>query len=184
MTTTLDISLTSIRAGRHYVFATDGAAIPNPGPGGWGYIKQLWDGGQLLQQAPSAERSEELKTTNNRMELLAVIMAIESIREPETPTIIQTDSEYALKNFTLYLPQWKANGWKGSSGRVKNRDLWEKLDAVCMGKTIGWEKVIGHSGHPLNEMADTLANGAAQGKFPKGRVSARKSYSDWLFSRA
>ncbi len=180
MTTNPDIDLAAIKIGRHYVIATDGAAIPNPGPGGWGYVKQLWDGTELLQQAPNAARSEELESTNNRMEMTAVIMAIESIREAETPTIIQTDSEYVLKNFMLYLPQWKAKGWRSSSGWVKNRELWERLDAACAGKTIYWEKVLGHSGHHLNEMADTLANAAAEGGIPKGRLSIRREHLDWF----
>lgn len=182
MTIIPNISLTTIKAGRHYIIATDGAAIPNPGPGGWAYIKQLWDGERLLQQAPNAARSEELESTNNRMEMTAVIMAVESIRETETPTFIQTDSEYVLKGFTLYLPQWKARGWRSSSGWVKNRELWERLDAACAGKTIYWEKVLGHSGHRLNEMADTLANAAAEGGFPKGRLSIRKKHLDWFLS--
>ncbi|MCZ7973386.1 ribonuclease HI [Agrobacterium salinitolerans] len=182
MTTNIDIDLASIKTGRHYIIATDGAAIKNPGPGGWGYIKQLWDGEQLLQQAPNAARSEELESTNNRMEMTAVIMAVESIREAETPTIIQTDSEYVLKNFMLYLPQWKTKGWKSSSGWVKNRELWERLDAACAEKTIYWEKVLAHSGHNLNEMADALANAAAEGGFPKGRLSIRKKYLGWFFT--
>ncbi|MGV1822189.1 ribonuclease H family protein [Agrobacterium sp. CG160-95] len=170
MTTNPDIDLAAIKIGRHYIIATDGAAMPNPGPGGWGYIKQLWDGAQLLQQAPNAARSEELESTNNRMEMAAVIMAVESVREAETPTIIQTDSEYVLNNFNLYLPRWKARGWKSSSGWVKNRELWERLDAACAEKTVHWEKVLAHSGHRSNEMADTLANTAAGGGLPKGAV--------------
>ncbi|TRA85483.1 ribonuclease HI [Rhizobium rhizogenes] len=183
MTTNPNPDFATIKAGRHYIIATDGAAISNPGPGGWGYIKQLWDGEQLIQQAPNAARSEELESTNNRMEMTAVIMAIESIREAETPTIIQTDSEYVLKGFTLYLPQWKARGWRSSSGWVKNRELWERLDAACAGKTVHWEKVLAHSGHRSNEMADTLANRAAEGDFQKGRLSIRKKYPDWFFPR-
>ncbi|MDH1269629.1 ribonuclease HI [Rhizobium pusense] len=183
MTINPDIDLAAIKIGRHYIIATDGAAIPNPGPGGWGYVKQLWDGTKLLQQAPNAARSGELESTNNRMEMTAVIMSVESVRETETPTIIQTDSEYVLKGFTLYLSQWKAKGWKSSSGWVKNRELWERLDAACVGKTIYWEKVLGHSGHYLNDMADTLANDAANGGFPKGRLSIRKKYPDWFFPR-
>lgn len=89
-------------------------------------------------------------------------------------------SEYVLKGFTLYLPQWRAKGWKSSSGWVKNRELWERLDAACAGKAIYWEKVLGHSGHRLNEMADTLANAAAGGGFPKGRLSIRKKHLDWF----
>jgi ribonuclease HI len=168
----------SITAGRHYIIATDGACIPNPGPGGWAYVKQLWDGPRLLQQAPNAARSEELKSTNNRMELMAVIKAVESVQEQETPVIIQTDSDYVLKGFTVYLPNWKAKGWKSSSGWVKNRELWELLDAACAVKTVHWEKVLGHSGHRLNEMADTLANAAADGRFPKGKQSIKKHHQE------
>lgn len=183
MTTNPNPDFATIKAGRHYIIATDGAAIPNPGPGGWGYIKQLWHGDQLLQQAPNAARSEELESTNNRMEMTAVIMAVESIRETETPTIIQTDSEYVLNNFKLHLPKWKVKGWRSSSGWVKNRELWERLDAACAEKTIYWEKVLAHSGHHLNEMADTLANAAARGELPKGRLSIRKKHLDWFCPR-
>lgn len=174
----------TIKAGRHYVIATDGACIPNPGPGGWGLIKQLKDGCQLLQQGANAGRSKQLKTTNNKMELMAAIMAVESVREPETPAIIRTDSNYVLQSFTLWLPRWKTNGWKGSNGAVLNRELWERLDAACAAKTIFWEKVKGHSGDDLNDLADMLANNAALDRYPHGQRSVQKLHPKLFRTRA
>lgn len=171
-------SLASIRAGRHYVIATDGACRGNPGPSGWGLVKQLKDGSQLLQQAANAAQAEELVSTNNRMELLAAIMAAEGVQEVETPAIIRTDSNYVLEGFTRWLPGWKAKGWRGSDGPVKNADLWERLDAACAAKTIYWEKVKGHSGDKLNEIADKLASNAATGRYPNGRQSVRRRHPD------
>ncbi|MDR6816267.1 ribonuclease HI [Neorhizobium sp. 2083] len=173
----------TIVAGRHYLIATDGSCISNPGPGGWAVVKQLRHGDQLLQQAPNAGRSQSLMTTNNQMEMMAVIMAVEGIREPETPTIIQADSAYVLDGFTVYLPNWKTNGWKVSKGKVQNRDLWERLDAACAGKTIYWEKIKGHSGHGMNEITDVLAKKAAIGKLPKGQASIRKQHPELFFRR-
>lgn len=175
-------SLASIRAGRHYVIATDGACRGNPGPSGWGLIKQLKDGARLLQQAANAAQAEELVSTNNRMELLAAIMAVENVQEAETPAIICTDSNYVLEGFTRWLPGWKAKGWRGSDGPVKNADLWERLDAACAAKTIHWEKVKGHSGDRLNVIADMLATNAVVGRYPNGRQSVRRHHPEFFVS--
>lgn len=176
--------LAPIIAGRHYLIATDGAAKGTPGPGGWGLVKQLKDGGRLVKQLADADHSiaalDEMITTNNRMELMAAIKAVEGVKEKETPALILTDSKYVLGGMTEWLPKWIAKGWKGSEGAVKNQDLWQRLDAARAGKTIHWVKVKGHSGHSLNEMADSLADGAARGKYPKGRQSVRVAHPDWF----
>jgi ribonuclease HI len=172
--------LAPLTAGRHYLIATDGACIPNPGPGGWGLIKQLKEGDTLLQQGANAARSEELVSTNNRMELMAAIMAAGGIREAETPAIIMTDSNYVFRGITEWLPGWKAQGWRGSDGAVKNQELWERLEEACEGKTIHWLWVKGHSGHALNEIANTLANNAARGKYRNGRQSVKTIHPDWF----
>lgn len=175
-------SLASVTAGRHYVIATDGACRGTPGPSGWGFVKQLKEGTRVLQQGANAAQAEELLSTNNRMELLAVILAVEGVQEAETPAIIRTDSNYVLENFTRWLPGWKAKGWRGSDGPVKNADLWQRLDAACAAKTIYWEKVKGHSGDDLNEIADKLASNAAIGRYPNGRTSVRKRHPELFFS--
>lgn len=176
--------LAPLTAGRHYLIATDGACIPNPGPGGWGFIKQLKDGEQVLRQAPLAGHAPvvfgEPTPTNNRMELMAAIKAVEGVAETATPAIIMTDSQLVHSGMTEWLLGWKAKGWKGSDGPVKNRDLWERLDAACTGKTIHWVKVKGHAGHDLNEMADTLADNAAKQKYPKGRQSLEAFHPEWF----
>lgn len=124
MTDIITPDLHTIRQGRHYTLTTDGACPGNPGRGGWGYIKQLKTGEQLLRQGASAGRSKSSQATNNQMELVAVIKAIGSVMETETPIIIRTDSNYVLDNFQRWLPGWKAKGWKASDGKpVKNIDL-------------------------------------------------------------
>lgn len=179
-----DIDRAGIVSARHYIIATDGSCTVNPGPGGWALVKQLWLGTDLIQQAANAGGPNSLTETNNRMELMAAIMAVEGVRELSTPVIIQTDSNYVLQGATTYLPKWKANGWKSSSGRVKNRELWMRLDDACIGKTIYWEKVAGHSGHVLNELTDVLAKSAAEGKFPSGQASVRKQHPKLFKSTA
>lgn len=179
--------LTAIIAGRHYLIATDGAAKGNPGPGGWGLIRQLKDGDQLLRQGAEAGHLsgtlDELITTNNRMEMAASIIAAEGIVEVETPAIIMSDSGYVIDGMTKYLPGWIERGWRTADKKpVKNQDLWERLDAACIGKTIHWVKVKGHSGHPLNETADALAGNAAIGKYPKGKQSVKKHHPDWFIA--
>lgn len=172
----------TIKAGRHYVIATDGSCIGNPGPGGWAFVKQLWQGDQLLQQAPFLGHSGNGAATNNRMELMAAIKAVDGIRESETPAVIRTDANYVLKGMTEWLPNWKAKNWRSSKGLVENRDLWERLDAACAAKTVYWEKVKGHSGDHLNEIADTLAEGAARGWYPNGWRSVKDRHPTWFIN--
>ncbi|WP_209445983.1 ribonuclease H family protein [Ochrobactrum soli] len=161
--------LASVSAGRHYLIATDGACKGNPGRGGWGLVKQLWDGKQLLRQAPNAGQSPYVTTTNVRMEMMAALKAVVGITETDTPAVILSDNEMVIKGMTEWITGWKTKGWRGSKGPLANVDLWQQLDAACVGKVIHWFWVKGHAGHDLNEIADTLASNAALGKYPKGR---------------
>lgn len=130
---------------------TDGACKGNPGVGGWGawlscgdHEKELFGG--------------EANTTNNRMELMAVIRALESIKRP-LPLIIHTDSQYVHKGISEWLPNWKRQGWRTADKKpVKNVDLWQRLDALAREHQIEWRWVRGHSGDVGNERADLLAN--------------------------
>jgi ribonuclease HI len=130
---------------------TDGACKGNPGPGGWGALlvagkneKELFGG--------------EHNTTNNRMELMAVIQALSALKRP-CHVVIHTDSKYVLKGITEWLVGWKAKGWKtASKAPVKNVDLWQALDTAAQLHQIEWRWVKGHSGHEGNERADQLAN--------------------------
>jgi len=132
---------------------TDGACRGNPGPGGWGALLRF---GGKEKTLSGAERD----TTNNRMEMMAAIMALESLKRP-CKVKLTTDSQYVLKGITEWLPGWKKRGWK-TAGRqpVKNVDLWKRLDQVASGHEIKWHWVRGHTGHPENELADQLATGA------------------------
>ncbi len=132
---------------------TDGACKGNPGPGGWGVL--LKSGG-VEKELFGGER----ETTNNRMEMLAVIMALESLKRP-CHVVLHADSQYVLKGITEWLAGWKARGWKTAAKHpVKNVDLWQRLDALVAGAghRIDWRWVKGHDGDPGNERADTLAN--------------------------
>lgn len=132
---------------------TDGACKGNPGPGGWGVL--LKSGG-VEKELFGGER----ETTNNRMELLAVINALEALKRP-CHVILHADSQYVLKGITEWLNGWKAKGWKTASKQpVKNVDLWQRLDALVSGAghKIDWRWVKGHDGDPGNERADALAN--------------------------
>lgn len=130
---------------------TDGACKGNPGPGGWGVLlrwgsteKELFGG--------------ESETTNNRMELMAVIVALESLKRP-TCIEITTDSQYVKRGVEDWMPRWKLNGWRTADRKpVKNRDLWERLDGALAGHRVRWRWVKGHVGHVENERADRLAN--------------------------
>jgi ribonuclease HI len=132
---------------------TDGACRGNPGPGGWG---ALLSSGEHERELSGAE----VLTTNNRMELTAVIRALEALKRPSEVRIF-TDSEYVRRGITEWVRSWKARGWKTADRKpVKNQDLWERLDALAAGHKIEWRWVKGHSGVPGNERVDRLANEA------------------------
>ena len=132
---------------------TDGACRGNPGPGGWGALLSLGEHEKELSGA-------EPLTTNNRMELTAVIRALEALKRPSEARIF-TDSEYVRRGITEWVKSWKARGWKTADRKpVKNQDLWERLDALAAGHKIDWRWVKGHSGVPGNERVDRLANQA------------------------
>jgi len=130
---------------------TDGACRGNPGPGGWGVFLQY---GEHRKEFSGGEAP----TTNNRMELMAAISALESLREP-CKVALHTDSKYVLQGLTEWLPGWKKRGWKTADKKpVKNQDLWERLDAAAARHQVDWKWVKGHAGDPGNENADRLAN--------------------------
>jgi ribonuclease HI len=132
---------------------TDGACRGNPGPGGWAAL--LTSNGRD-KELSGAERA----TTNNRMELQAVIEALRALTRP-VQARVYTDSQYVRRGILEWLPQWKARGWKTASGQaVKNQDLWEALEAQAARHQIEWHWVPGHAGVPGNERVDALANAA------------------------
>jgi ribonuclease HI len=145
--------LTDGRENGRVVIHTDGACSGNPGPGGWGVILQ-W-GGHTREL-----KGGEAHTTNNRMELMAAIMALETLKRP-CDVALHTDSEYLRQGITGWIRSWKRNGWRTADRKpVKNADLWQRLDAAVDRHTVHWHWVRGHAGHDLNERADELAREA------------------------
>jgi ribonuclease HI len=131
---------------------TDGACSGNPGPGGWGAVLSYGDRSKELSGGSAAP------TTNNRMELMAAIQALESLKRP-SKVRLHTDSSYLRNGITGWLASWKRNGWKTASRQpVKNEDLWRRLDAAAAKHDVQWLWVKGHAGDPGNERADALAN--------------------------
>ena len=134
---------------------TDGACSGNPGPGGWGTILIAYDGNDEV-------RKRELNggsalTTNNQLELMAAIAALEALERPSTLTVV-TDSVYVKDGITKWIFGWKKKGWKTAANKpVKNEELWKRLDAATARHNVTWEWVKGHAGHPENERADELA---------------------------
>ena len=136
---------------KNVIIYTDGACRGNPGPGGWGAILLYGDKEKELFGG-------EPETTNNRMELMAAISALEALREPCSVTL-HTDSTYVRNGITQWMANWRRRGWKTSDGKpVKNRELWQRLDAAAQQHQIDWRWVRGHAGDPGNERADALAN--------------------------
>jgi ribonuclease HI len=131
---------------------TDGACSGNPGPGGWGAVLRYGTHERELHGGESAP------TTNNRMELMAAIRALESLTRP-VAVRVHTDSTYVRSGITQWLAGWKRNGWVTSAKQpVKNADLWQRLEAAAARHRVSWHWVKGHNGHPENERADALAN--------------------------
>ncbi len=133
---------------------TDGACLGNPGPGGWAALLRF---GAKERELVGGE----LLTTNNRMELMAAIVALETLTEPCT-VMLQTDSQYVRKGITEWMPNWLRRNWRTAGGEaVKNQDLWQRLQAATARHRIDWRWVKGHAGDPDNERVDVLARDAA-----------------------
>jgi ribonuclease HI len=132
------------------IIYTDGACSGNPGPGGWGAI--------LISGANERELwGADPATTNNRMELMAAIQALEALKRP-CKVELHTDSQYVRQGITEWMANWKRRGWMTADKKpVKNEDLWRRLDAARAKHEVAWRWVKGHNGHPLNERADALA---------------------------
>jgi ribonuclease HI len=139
------------RGAEPVVIYTDGACKGNPGPGGWGVLLR-WGGHE--RELFGGERA----TTNNRMELTAVIRALEALKRP-CEVDLYTDSQYVRNGITTWIRDWKRRGWKTADRKpVKNVDLWQTLDTLAAPHAVRWHWVKGHSGHPENERVDALAN--------------------------
>ena len=130
---------------------TDGACRGNPGAGGWGAVLRYGENEREIHGGAG-------QSTNNRMELTAIIMALKELKRP-CRVRVTTDSQYVLKGINEWLPNWKKRNWKTANRKpVLNQDLWRELDRLASGHEISWQWVRGHSGHPENERADRLAN--------------------------
>jgi len=149
---------------------TDGACSGNPGPGGWGVLLQAKEGETVVKEREL--RGGEAATTNNRMELLAAISALEALERPSGITIV-TDSAYVKNGIQGWIDGWKRNGWKTAAKKpVKNVDLWERLDEARRRHRVNWEWIKGHAGHPENERADELARAGMKPFKPKKSAEA------------
>ena len=134
----------------HVTIFTDGACSGNPGPGGWGVILRY---GNVEKELKGGENP----TTNNRMELMAAISALEALKKPALVDLT-TDSQYVRQGITSWIHNWKKNGWRTADKKpVKNADLWQRLDAALKTHKIHWHWIKGHAGHAENERADQLA---------------------------
>lgn len=137
---------------------TDGACSGNPGPGGWGVLMIAREGEAVLKERTLS--GGEALTTNNRMELMAAISALEALSRPSTITVV-TDSAYVKNGVSEWIHGWKRNGWKTSTNKpVKNADLWQRLDTARTRHNVTWQWIKGHAGHAENERADELARHA------------------------
>ncbi len=134
---------------------TDGACSGNPGPGGWGVLLRY---GKTEKELSGGEKS----TTNNRMEMMAAIAALESLKRP-CQVVLTTDSTYLRDGITKWIVGWKKKNWKTAAGKpVKNKDLWQRLETAIVPHEVDWRWVKGHAGHAENEKADELATAAAR----------------------
>lgn len=134
---------------------TDGACSGNPGPGGWGVVLQAINANYVVKERELSGGASE--TTNNQMELMAAISALETLERASTITVV-TDSSYVKDGVSTWIHGWKRNGWKTAAKKpVKNVELWQRLDTARSRHNVTWEWVKGHAGHPENERADALA---------------------------
>ncbi len=148
---------------------TDGACSGNPGPGGWGALLLARDGEAVVRERELS--GGEPLTTNNRMELLAAIHALEALERPSVITVV-TDSAYVKGGITEWLANWKRRGWRTASNEpVKNDDLWRRLEEAAARHTVTWRWIKGHAGHAENERADALAR-AGMAPFKPKRARA------------
>jgi ribonuclease HI len=148
--------------------ATDGSCLGNPGPGGWAWATE--DGRWGAGSHPA--------TTNNLMELRAVYEALRAF-PPDAALLIQVDSEYVMKTFTVWIEGWKARGWKTADRKpVRNQEAIKQVEALLRRRDVHWEHVRGHAGHPLNERVDALARGAATAVKSGGAVRQRSDHQD------
>jgi ribonuclease HI len=153
---------------KHLEIYADGACRGNPGPGGWA---ALLISGDHRKEISGSERL----TTNNRMELLAAISALETLKKPRTTARIYTDSQYVIKGISEWVASWKQRGWKTADKKpVKNQDLWERLDALAEQHDLEWHWVRGHSGVEGNERVDRLANEAIDAMLSGSQQSASR----------
>jgi ribonuclease HI len=151
----------------HVELFTDGACSGNPGPGGWAFILRHGPSGKELEKSGA-----EATTTNNRMELSAVIYGLETLKKP-CRVDLYTDSAYVGNGLSEWMPKWKRNGWRRKEGKafkpVKNEELWRRLDELLQVHRVQFTHVAGHSGHPENERCDQLAVAAYQQFLGRGR---------------
>jgi ribonuclease HI len=149
----------------HVVIHTDGACSGNPGPGGWGAILSYGD------HHEKELKGGEANTTNNRMELMAAISALEALKK-SCRVDLHTDSQYLRNGIMTWIANWKRNGWRTADKKpVKNVDLWQRLDAALKPHQVRWHWVKGHAGHAMNERADVLAREAIAEIRAAGRVA-------------
>lgn len=134
---------------------SDGACLGNPGPGGWAYILRHPETGKERERSGGDDQ-----TTNNRMELMAVIQGLEALSEPTNVELVG-DSQYVLKGISEWMPGWKKKGWKKKGGPIMNLELWQRLDKLAMKHNVKVTWVKGHAGHPENERCDQLASAEA-----------------------
>ena len=135
---------------------TDGGCSGNPGPGGWGFVLRHIATGKEMERSGA-----EPTTTNNRMELTAVIRGLETLKKP-CQVQLYTDSVYVGKGISEWMPKWKKNGWRSGAKSIKNVELWKRLDKLAQQHRVDYHRVVGHSGHPENDRCDELAVAAYQ----------------------
>jgi len=158
------------------IIFTDGASSGNPGPGGWGVLVAYPEGARGIDIVEMG--AGEKRTTNNRMELSAAIGALEFVGDTKDKIVLYTDSAYVINGITKWVFGWRARDWKTSEKEdVLNRDLWEKLYNVSVGKRIDWKKIAGHSGVAGNERVDEIATDFSTGRAPSLFKGSRKNYS-------